>query len=223
MKKSFKERLSALGLSYKREIGVLITLNILCVALLVFAYFILKQLLIVLVGVLVLGIINFLYLSRYSQMERKIEKDHVDELIALLTYFEIYISNKNNVYTSLKMLIPFSSPFMEEALTTLLNQIDKDKSVEPFVAFSNKFSNKIIESLMLSIYQMVDNGEDTRQFIEFDNLFSNVSREFHNSLIEEKSKSLEVMNSFPLFGAGAIVIVLTLSILSVVGEMINVI
>lgn len=223
MKKSFSNRLALLGLSAKKELIVLAVLNLALIAIIILSFVFLKQVILIIVGLVCLLILNYFYLSRYSDLERKMDKDHADELISLLTYFEIFISNKKNVYTSLQLLLPYCSPFMEDAISTLLGQIDSDKSVQPYVYFASKFSNKIIESLMLSIYQMVDNGECDKQFDEFDNLFSTISREYHNSLIENKKKSLETFNSFPLFGAGAIVIVLTLCILTVVGDMVNVV
>lgn len=222
MKKSFKDRIIGLGLSYQKEISTIVVINLVLLASIVVAYLYLKQMIVLIIGVLVIAIFNFFYLTRYSSIEKRIEKKHVDELISLLSYFEIFISNKNNVYVSLRMLIPYSSQFMQDALNSLLLQIDSDKTVQPFITFANKFSNRIIESLMLSIYQMIDNGESTRQFDEFDSLFSTISKDFHNSLIEDKKKSLDTMTSFPLFGAGAIVIILTVCILSVVGDMISV-
>lgn len=223
MKRSFKERIVGLGLSYQKELTIYIVANILILLISIVSYLFLNQIILMIVGIVGLLVFNFFYLTKYTTLEQQRDKEHADELISLLSYFEIFISNKKNVYTSLKMLIPYSSPFMEDALNTLLIQIDEDKSVQPFVYFASKFSNKIIESLMMSIYQMVDNGENDKQFDEFNNLFATVSREYHASLIEDKKKSLETLNSFPLFGAGAIVIVLTLCILTVVGDMVNVI
>lgn len=223
MKRSFKERITSLGLSYQKEITILLILNLICIICCALAFYFMRQLIIVAVALIIMLIINFVYVSRYSSIERKLEKEHCDELISLMSYFEIFISNKNNVYTSLKLLLPYSSNFMQDSINSLLLQIDNDKTVAPFVTFANKFSNKVIESLMLSIYQMIDNGENLRQFDEFEHLFSTISRDQHNSTIEDKKKSLDTMSSFPLFGAGFVVVTLTLCILSVVGDMVNVI
>ena len=76
---------------------------------------------------------------------------------------------------------------------------------------------------MLSIYQIVDNGEGIGQFNEFDLLFTNIREKYQEDLIDSKKKALEVFNSFPLIGAGAITIVLSMSIISMIGDFINVI
>ena len=222
MKKSYKDRLISLNLSFKREVTFLIIINAGIILLTLVALYFMKELMIILMGAVVLAIANYFYLSRYSSIEKAMEKDKVDELIGLLSYFEMFISNGNNIYTSFKMLLPYCSTFMEEAINDLLNQIDADKSVGPYIDFAMKFSNRIIESLMLSIYQMVDNGENGEQFQEFNFLFSGVSKDYHSSKIDTKMKSLSTLDSIPLFGAGAITIILAMSILSIVGDFIDV-
>ena len=223
MKNSFKDRIISLGLSYQKEILILIVINILVLGIGVGAYLYFSHWLTFLVmGIVLIGA-NFLYLSRYGSLEKQREKDHADELISLLSYLEIFISNGNNVYTSFKMLIPYCSTFMEDAINSLLNQIDADKSVGPFITFAAKFHNRVIESLMLSIYQMVDNGENSGQFSEFNILFSNIAKEHEAALIEEKKRKLNSLDSWPLIGSGAITIVLAIAILNIIGDYINVI
>ena len=223
MKKTFKERVTSLGLNYNFEILAIIGIPVSFLGGALAIYFLFGELYIAL-GVAVMGLVlTYLYFSRYSNLEKNREKDHVDELISLLSYFEIFISNGNNVYTSFKMLLPYCSTFMEDAINLFLNQVDADKSVGPYINFATKFSNHTIESLMLSIYQMVDSGENVSQFSEFDLLFSNIRIKFQEDLIESKKRSLDSLNSFPLFGAGAITITLSTSIISIIGDLINVI
>lgn len=223
MKRSFKDRVTALGLSYQKEMAFLIIINfILLIGTAAIYLFLLKKIIVFVIGAALLLGANYLYVSRYSVMERNVKKEHLDELISLLSYFELFISNGNNVYNSFKLLIPYSSMFMEDAIASMLNQIDSDKTVGPFITFASKFNNHVIESLMLSIYQMVDNGENSGQFNEFSVLFSTISKEHQTQLIEQKKNKLDTLDSLPLFGAGAITIVLAMSILTIVGDLIDV-
>ena len=222
MKKSLKTRLSLLGLSYQKEVMVLILIP------LIFAiggfaiYFFFKEL-IAAIGIAIAGLVlDYLYFSRYSKLEKEMEREHINEFISLMSYFEAFISNGNNVYNSFKMLIPYSSPFMDDVINSLLIQIDMDKSVGPYITFASKFNSHVIESLMLSIYQMIDSGESTNQFTEFEFLFSNIKNSYSESLIEEKKKSLDSLNSFPLIGAGFLTITLSICIVSLIGGYINV-
>lgn len=222
MKRSFKDKLLYLGLSYQKEIAMIVVIDLIFILGLGALYYFLNQNIILIVGVIVLIAVNYLYLTRYNSLIAIKEKEHVDELISLLSYFEIFISNKCNVYTAFNNLLPYCSSFMSEAIKIFLQAIDADKSVAPYIQFAAKFENKIVESLMLSIYQMVDNGENDKQFDQFNLLFMSISEEYHSSLIEKHKKGLESLASWPLFAAGGIIIILTLSIITILGDMINV-
>ena len=223
MKRSLKDRINALGLSYQKEMMFLILLIVIVIALAFITYIFFKQIYfpLFIVGGGVIAV--YFYLSRYSSLERKQEKEHVDQLISLLSYFEIFISNGNNVYTSFKMLIPYADIFIQDAINAMLMQIDVDKTIGPYINFASKFNNRTIESLMLSIYQMVDNGENTIELSEFNLLFNNIKEKHFDEMIDSHKKSLDLFNSFPLIGAGAITIVLSLCIVSIIGDYVNVI
>ena len=222
MKKSYKDRLADLGISYKKEMAVIVLMNLFIIASTVIGYIYLKNLLLFIGGFGLVGISNYLYLSRYSGLEKKQEKDRSNEFITLLSYFEMFISNGKNVYTAFKMLLPYSSPFTEKGLNVLLERIDVDKSVEPFINFARLYKNNTFEYLMISIYQMVDIGGDTTRLKEFDFLFSSISKKNQENMVEEKRRGLDSLSSWPLFGAGAMTIILSISLLGVIGEYINV-
>lgn len=222
-KRTLKSRIEALGLNYNKEIALMAVIFI-SFAIGGFAiYFFLKETMIGIV-VMVLGlVVDAYYITRYSSLEKNLEKEHIEELVSLLSYFEIYISNKNNVYNSFKLLLPYCSVFMDDAINGLLNHIDQDKTVGPYIEFATKFNSNVIESLMLSIYQMVDNGENINQFSEFDLHFSNIRNKHQDDLIDSKKKSLDSLNVYPLIGAGLITITLSLSIIAIIGDYVNVI
>ena len=223
MKKPLKERIATLGLSYQKEMTTLFVIVVLSIGLAFISFLLLKQIYVSIFVGLVGVIMVYLFLTRYSSLEKKYEKEHIDQLISLLSYFEIFISNGNNVYTSFKMLLPYADEFMQEAISSMLAQIDVDKTIGPYINFASKFNNRIIESLMLSIYQMVDNGENVIELNEFDLLFNNIKEKHYQELIDSKRKSLDLYNSFPLIGAGAITIILSISIVSIIGDYVNVI
>lgn len=222
MKKSLKTRLTLLGLSYQKEVAILLLIPMIFAIGGFAIYFFFKEI-IAGVGIAISGLVlDYLYFSRYSKLEKEMEREHINEFISLMSYFEAFISNGNNVYNSFKMLIPYSSPYMDDVINSLLIQIDMDKSVGPYITFASKFNSHVIESLMLSIYQMIDSGESTNQFTEFEFLFSNIKNSYSESLIEEKKKSLDSLNSFPLIGAGFLIITLSICIVSLIGGYINV-
>lgn len=223
MKKTFKDRINSLGLSYQKELFFISLISLLTVTIFLIILLALKEIYVALIALAFGVVVLYFYISRYRTLEMKMEQEHVDELISLLSYFEIFLSNGNNVYTSFRMLIPYSNSYLVDAIESLIAQIDADKTVGPYIIFANKFNSRVVDSLMLSIYQMVDNGENAIELTEFDLLFNNIKNKYQEELIDSKKKSLDSLNAFPLIGAGAVTIMLSISIISLIGDYINVI
>lgn len=218
-----KDNIIFVGLDYKKEISKLVIFNLIFIILLISLIFLKLPFYIYLLVGSGLVFFNYIYLSRYSSIKNKMKLDHDNELIYLLSYFRIFISNHYTVYGAIKALLPYSSEWMKEELTRLINDIDKDKSNAPFVNFASKFNSLLIPNIFLSIYQMVDNGENNDATSHFYYLFDEANRALQVEEIENKKKSMESLNTFPLVGAGYIAILLTLSVVSIIGELINVI
>lgn len=223
MKNSFKETIEFVGLSYKKELLKIVIVNIVFVTGILLLYFLFDYLIYAIVALIALLAVDYLLVSRYKDKKNLMLKKREDELIAIISYFEIYLSNKNNVYQSFNLLIPFCSPWMKDKIETFLREIDKDKTVQPFINFANNFKQLASHSLMLSIYQMVDQGESTEQLKQFNVIYDELARNRNKEMIDQKERSLVNMSTYPLVGAGLITITLTISILSLLGDLINVI
>lgn len=224
MKKSkLQETIDFVGLSYKKEISKIILINVAFFLAIASIVIFLKNMIFTIIALLGLAFLDYFLLTRYNDKKQVILKQRENELVAVISYFEVYIQNNNNVYQSFAQLIPYCSPWMKDKIETLLAEIDIDKSIQPFINFANNFQQLSSHSLMLSIYQMVDQGENSNQFIQFNVIFDELARNRNKEQIEQKEKSLTNMSTFPLIGAGLITINLTISILSILGDLINVI
>lgn len=223
MKNSFKETIEFVGLSYRKEILKILIINLIFVLGLALLFLLFDYVIYGIVACIGLLAVDYLLLTRYKDKKNYMLKERENELISIISYFEIYLQNKNNVYQSFNLLIPFCSPWMKDKVETFLREIDKDKTVQPFINFANNFKQLASHSLMLSIYQMVDQGESTEQLKQFNIIFDELARNRNKEMVEQKERSLANMSTFPLVGAGLITITLTISILSLLGDLINVI
>ena len=223
MKSKLKNTIDFIGLSYKKEMIKFLIINLLFIIGGIVSYLLLRNLIVLIIIFVVLGVLDFLLLTRYDDKKRAILQNRENELIAIISYFEVYIQNNSNVYQSFLKLIPYCSDWMKEKIEIMLSEIDEDKSVQPFINFANSFQSLSIHSLMLSIYQMVDQGEDSTQLIQFNIVFDELAKNRNKEIVEQKEKALSSMSTYPLAGAGLITIALTISILSILGDLINVI
>ena len=218
-----RETIEFAGLSYQKEMTKISLINIVMLIGGVVLYFFLKNIIYSMFVLIALAVLDYALISQYNDKKKAIIKSRENELIAIISYFDVYIRNNNNVYQSFNLLIPYCSFWMKGKIEELLEEIDKDKTVQPFVNFANNFKNIATQSLMLSIYQMIDQGENSEQLTHFNVLFDEISRNRNQEMVEQKNKALSNMSTFPLIGAGLITISLTISILTILGDLINVI
>ena len=223
MFKRMKDNISLLGLSLYKEILIFVVLNVVLIVPIILLIVFKVTNFIIIFYALTLPVADYLYLDRYKNMVKKLEIKHNNEFISLLSYFEIFISHHNNVYKCFEMLLPYTSEWMNSKIIKLLEEIDLDKSVTPFIRFSSNFTYLVIQNVMISIYQMVEDGEKQENLLHFDYLFSSLNNTLSKERIEFYDKNLDNLNAFPLIGAGLISVTLILSIVSLLGELTNVI
>ncbi len=222
MLKRFDDLLLFISANKTKEIIKIAAVNVLIIAAVVFLTIFLKQVMIVFAGIIAIVIANYLIFNNYIEKKKAILDEREHEFIAIISYFQFFITNSYNVYQAFQSLIAYSSPWMEEQIQSLIIEIDNDKSVKPFINFANKFKNNVAGNVMMSIYQMVDEGENGLHMYQFNSLFQQLSKSQQIELIDYKERSMSAISSYPLIGAGAITVLLTFGIISVMGEMINV-
>ena len=223
MKNNLKQTIEFVGLSYKKEIFKVVFINLFLLVGGLLMYLLLDNLIYPIILFIGLCFLDFFLLTRYNDKKQNILKNRENELVAIISYFEVYIQNNNNVYQSFAQLIPYCSDWMKEKIDTLLSEIDNDKTVQPFINFANNFQQLSSRSLMLSIYQMIDQGENSEQLIQFNVIFEELSRNRNRELVSQQDRALSNMSTFPLVGAGLITVTLTISILTILGDLIYVV
>lgn len=223
MLNKFKNYVESLGFSYRKEILILSISNSLCLIGAVLLFIFTRQLFISLSALLLIVLIDGFMIHRYSTRKADINESHEDEFVTIISYFQIFISNNCNVYQSFQNILTYSSEWMQERIQLFLLNIDNDKTVKPFVDFAKNFQTPMAHNIMLSIYQMIDEGENGQHMMQFSIIFDQLSRSQHKARIDKKEKSLGGLSSFPLVGAGLITLLITFGIITIMGDMINVI
>ena len=223
MKNKLKSQIEYCGLNYSSEMRKLVLINIVSVIMALAFFFLTKQINIVVSVSLLALVIDYLIISNYSTKVKLLDEERENEFVTIISYFEIFISNGNNVYQAFTKTIPYCSDWMKDIMSNLLKDIDGDKTIQPFINFANNFKLKIVTNIMLSIYTMVDQGESFEQINQFQILFEQLQKSKIIENLEKKQRSLSILASLPLVGAAGMTITLTISVIQIIGELVNVI
>lgn len=219
--KSLIQKMKRLGLSPKKEFLIFGIVNCVLFAVGITLFIILKSPIILIFSGVFVGIFSILYLSRYGSTIEKNNTENLVEFSELFSYFRIYIKNGYNVYNALKEISSFANKNLREMLEVLLEEIDSDKSVKPFINFANNFNEIIIEELMISIYQMIDDGEQSNYLIQFEFIFDKFSESITQKQLQKKNSRLGTFCSSALVASCFLIIVITIGIVGLIGELTN--
>ena len=110
---------------------------------------------------------------------------------------------------------------MKERLDQLLADIDEDKTVQPFISFARLFQNKVIEEVMISLYEMVNSGNKDIYLNQFVKVFEDFKTRNEQEAEEKRYRKFDTLNMLSVVGSGYIMIVLSLTIISLLGEATN--
>ncbi len=219
--KSLRKKIEDLNLNFVKEISILCSINFVLI-LGVILLFIFNFSIILPIGIILVTIFfNFSYLNRYNQIIKKQQVKLDNEFIEIFSYLRIYLFNQETVYTALKNIIDFASEEMKERLNQLLNDIDNDKSIQPFINFAKLFNNKIIEEVMISLFEMVNNGNNELYLTQFIKVFEDFKNRNEKEAENNRINGLDTLNMLSILGSGLIMIILSFAVINLLGEATN--
>ena len=215
-----KEKIESCNLNYKREISTLIILNIIILILSFVIFIFSKNIRLLLYFAIILVLFNFYYLTKYNRIIVKRKNDLTFDFINVFSYFRIYISNYRNVYMSIKEISNYASPFIKIKLIELLDNIDNDKTLTPFITFANYFNDKKIEEVMIAIYEMVNEGNNENYINQFVSIFETYKARIEKTKEEKRINAFNRICSLSIIGVGILMIIIMLGIVNMIGDLI---
>ena len=216
-----KSKIESLNLDFSKEMMKLGVINlILIVGIVVLSIFKFNVIAIsLLLGALV--IFNYFFLTRYSKIEKE-KKVKLDEsFIEVFSFLRIYLSNKETVYHSLNEVKAFADSTLEEKLELLINQIDEDKSIKPYIEFASIFQDKVIEEVMIALYEITNSGSSDIYLNQFNKIFEELKTRIENEKSYKRIKFFDNLNIFSIVGSGIIMVTLSFAVISLLGGIIN--
>lgn len=216
--KKLKEKINYLNKSYKTEITRLLIIDFLICVSFIFLIIYSKNLLILVYFFGILVVFNFFYLTRYQRIINKNNANLINDFINTFSYFRIYISNNMNAYNAFKEVSKYSSPFIKTKLLVLLDEIDEDKSLKPYMNFAKNFNNKKVEEVMIAIYEMVNEGNSENYLNQFTSVFTSFKARVEKTNQEKRFSKFNLINAMSMGGMMLIMILIMLSIVNMVGE-----
>lgn len=219
VKKSWSVALKESGLNPKKEIAFIVMTNISLLVMAFFAYMMSEALIAPLSIILLIAVSDFFLLGKASRVKKMRVEELEKEFVHIFSYFKIFVTNGRPVYNALEDCVRYSSPAMSDLLTTLLKDIDADKSVKPYLTFSTNFRSLEIRQVMISIYKMGNEGGSSTYIQQFESVFSSVAAEKRKYQISKFESTLNNNNFLPLADSALTMGLIVVAIVVIMGNL----
>ena len=166
-------------------------------------------------------IFAYAFFARYGWKIGKRRRAEEEEFVKLFTYFQVYLNDGYNIYNALNSIVPFASPTMRLRLEQLIQDIDSDKTITPFVEFGNAFEDIQVRQVMLSIFQMVDQGTSDAYLQQFRHIFGRLSDQKHALYKQKRIEKVTNLSFLPLVGSGVSMMMLLAALMEIMGGVMN--
>lgn len=204
----------------------LITLGIIDLALLamgILLYWKTKQIVGLLAVVLLLLGVDYYLLGKPRRILDNKKKELENEFVHIFAYFEIFVKNGRPVYNALEDCLRYASKELSEKIRALLNDIDHDKSVTPYMKFAENFTNLEIRQVLVSVYKMSIEGGGEEYLTQFDTLFHSLSVSKRQQNLENEKARFGNFNFLPLLASALSMGIIAVSVVILMEEYANVI
>ena len=219
--KNIRKNMVLLNLNENKEFAVYFLCVVLFIGLGVGLFILRGQILFLLFPVLGLLVFTYFYFSRYEMMLRKIAFQDEEEFVSLFTFFQVYLNDGFNVYNALQSIIPYASDSVRVHLEKLVNDIENDKTVTPYIEFADHFNDIQINQVMLSVYQMVDQGTNEVYLRQFRQIYGRLSDQKHELGKQKKIERVSSLSALPLIGSGVSMVMLLTALVEIMGGVMN--
>lgn len=222
-KNKFKETYVEAKLDFKKEMIKLAVANASLIVLTAVVYIFSKQI-IALAGLgIFLITIDYLLLSKPSQIIKKQRENLELEFVHVFVYFGLFVKNGRPVYNALEDCMRYSSDDLRNKIKTLLDEIDEDKTITPYMNFAKNFQNLEIKQVLISIYKMSIEGGGEEYLRQFDAIFTALSNSKRNKSIENEKSKYGNYNFLPMLASALSMGIIAVAVIVLMEEYTNVV
>lgn len=221
--RKLKNEYEKANLNFKKEAINLLLCVLLLIGMAIFMAFYLNNFYISFVGILFLALGAYLLIDKPKRVLSKRRATLENEFVHVFAYFAIFIRNGKPVYNALEDCLRYSSEGMSEKIKTLLEEVDNDKSITPYMHFADNFDNLEIKQVLVSIYKMSIEGGGDEYLRQFETIFYALSSSKRQSRLEEETNKFSNYNFLPLIASALSMGIIAVAVVILLEEYSNVI
>lgn len=193
--------------------------NVLCFLITIFLFFKKTRLLFALLPLFLLFLLDAILCLHLFSLKQKEKKKEVEELFLSFSLLAIYLKADFPFIEALTKLVPSFGEALGEKLRTLIDKIETDKTVQPFLFFAESFPLDAVKDISLSLYLVYENPHKKEQLERFSSLVSENKKLFEMEEEKEKFAHLSFFQLFPLLATAIVLLLIFARVGNLIGEL----
>lgn len=201
-----------LGINYKKAMNNRIKTSILILILFLVLGVIMKNIYVIISSFFVALIFyKYQYYSTKNKrkklivLKRRMFPSFVKKLLILL--------RTNNIYVSLNKMLDFTDDPIKKYLVQLIDEIDKDKSVQPYINFANNMEFIEAYQIMIMLYSFSEKAMNQKHLSNLENMIFQLYNNEIDEVVESKKRLMWMYPNFTILTMMALIFALAIFML----------
>lgn len=220
MNNNLKRALHRANINYKKELAIVLIINLLFIAIMVATYIFTHNNLLFIPFIFLIVLVNAVVFYRYLFLYNKNASDQIKELVTLLRYLYLDINNQIKTKDALLNLKEKASLKMNQKLDLLFNEMKQDESLMPYLHFASNFSSVLVEEVMLNLYRYEkDSHKDNLQ--HFNEAYLKLKKIVDEEDERDNNQQFEFIKTTAIIGTAIIVMLVIIVTIIIVEEYVH--
>lgn len=217
MFKKYKETCQKLKISFKKDLFA--TLSVMIVLLLAGIFCLIINYL--LISIILIGLSLCYYIMHESSLNSRLKQLVYAKEIAFSGFYRYVIAlikNGHILYSALQSSLEYVNEVLTDDITNLINEIEVDTSLQPFLNFMDNFEDETIKQMIILLYKSQDSGVIDEVIESVNECMVNLQDTSIKNYISKEEKSVEKYNAIPLVLSALVMIIVTMYIFTLIGS-----
>lgn len=165
-----------------------------------------------------LGVFGYQHLHQVSQKESE-QLKLVQAMMDAFSLLKVLIDQGMLPYQAMKKMLPFLSKNLISPIQGLLDMIEQDTSIQPYLKCSEAFHSLMIEQLFFSLYQLENQGGKSDSFIHFQYLFDQADHQFDQRQLHALQERMQSASGMVMIATGVLAFSLLIGVMQLLAGM----
>lgn len=220
MNNNLKTTLHRANINFKKELVIVLVINILLIAAMVITYTLTHNNILFIPFVFLIVLVNAVTFYRYLFLYSKNDSNQIKELAILLRYLYLDINNQINVKDALLNLKEKASLKMNQKLDTFFNETKQDDSLLPYLHFASNFSNVLVEEAMIGLYRY-EKQPQKENLQHFNECYLKLKKIVEEDDERDNNRQYEFIKTTAIIGTAIIVMLVIIVTIIIVEEYVH--